>query len=38
LQPHANVHVTKPADFGAFIRAIQRIDDFYLGLARLPLG
>ncbi|MCM3923705.1 response regulator [Frankia sp. AiPs1] len=33
---HANAYVTKPVDFDAFILALHRIDDFYLGLVRLP--
>ncbi|WP_261571205.1 response regulator [Frankia gtarii] len=33
---HANAYVTKPVDFDAFIQALHQIDDFYLGLVRLP--
>ncbi|MFG1926824.1 response regulator [Cryptosporangium sp. NPDC048952] len=33
---HANAYVTKPVDFDEFLRAVQRIDDFYLGIVRLP--
>ncbi|WP_018504370.1 response regulator [Parafrankia discariae] len=33
---HANAYVSKPVDFEAFIEVIHRIDDFYLGLVRLP--
>ncbi|CAI7980820.1 MULTISPECIES: response regulator [unclassified Parafrankia] len=33
---HANAYVSKPVDFEAFTEVIHRIDDFYLGLVRLP--
>ncbi|MCK9929496.1 response regulator [Frankia sp. Mgl5] len=33
---HANAYVSKPVDFEAFVEVIHRIDDFYLGLVRLP--
>jgi two-component system response regulator len=33
---HANVYVAKPVDFGAFIRVVRQIDDFFRGVAELP--
>jgi len=35
-QLHANAYVTKPVDFEAFTRAVRKIDDFFVALARLP--
>ena len=35
-QLHANAFVTKPVDYDAFVTAVQQIDDFFTGLARLP--
>ncbi|MFG1928901.1 response regulator [Cryptosporangium sp. NPDC048952] len=32
----ANAYVTKPVDFDEFVAAVQRIDEFYLGVVRLP--
>jgi CheY-like chemotaxis protein len=33
---HANAYVSKPADFDRFVEAVQRIDDFFAGIAKLP--
>ena len=33
---HANAYVTKPVDFDSFIEVVRKIDDFFLGVARLP--
>jgi CheY-like chemotaxis protein len=33
---HANAYVSKPTEFDAFMDRIRDIDDFYLGLVRLP--
>lgn len=33
---HANCYISKPVDFGEFKRAIQAIQDFWFGVARLP--
>jgi CheY-like chemotaxis protein len=35
-QLHANAYVTKPVDFDQFIAVIRRIDEFFVGVARLP--
>jgi CheY-like chemotaxis protein len=32
----ANAYVSKPVDFDAFVRVVRQIDDFFLGVARLP--
>ncbi|MFG1928616.1 response regulator [Cryptosporangium sp. NPDC048952] len=32
----ANAYVAKPTDFDDFVAAVQHIDDFYLGVVRLP--
>ncbi|WP_240746658.1 response regulator [Cryptosporangium phraense] len=32
----ANAYVTKPVDFDDFVATVQHIDDFYLGVVRLP--
>lgn len=32
----ANAYVTKPVDLDEFTATVQQIDDFYLGLVRLP--
>jgi CheY-like chemotaxis protein len=33
---HANAYVSKPVDFDNFVGVIGRIDDFFLGLVKLP--
>ncbi|MBL7498249.1 response regulator [Frankia sp. CNm7] len=33
---HANAYVSKPTDLDAFLDTVHTIDDFYLGLVRLP--
>lgn len=33
---HANAYVTKPVDFEQFIRVVQKIDDFFTTMVRLP--
>jgi CheY-like chemotaxis protein len=33
---HANAYVSKPVDFDKFVGVIGRIDDFFLGLVKLP--
>lgn len=33
---HANAYVTKPADFSQFREIVQRIDEFFAGIVRLP--
>ncbi|WP_433324449.1 response regulator [Spirillospora sp. CA-294931] len=33
---HANAYVTKPVDFDQFISVIQRIDDFFVTVVKLP--
>jgi CheY-like chemotaxis protein len=33
---HANAYVTKPAGFEEFASRVREIEDFYLGLVRLP--
>ncbi len=33
---HANAYVTKPADFSQFRAIVQRIDEFFAGIVRLP--
>lgn len=33
---HANAYVTKPVDFEQFIRVVRQIDDFFVGVVRLP--
>jgi CheY-like chemotaxis protein len=35
---HANAYISKPVDFDRFIAVIGQIDDFFLGLVRLPTG
>jgi CheY-like chemotaxis protein len=35
---HANAYISKPVDFDRFIGAIGQIDDFFLGLVKLPSG
>lgn len=33
---HANAYVTKPVDFDQFIDVVRQIDDFFIGVVRLP--
>jgi CheY-like chemotaxis protein len=33
---HANAYVTKPVDFERFIEVVRKIDDFFVGVVRLP--
>ena len=33
---HANAFVTKPVDFGSFLRAVRQIDEFFISVVRLP--
>jgi CheY-like chemotaxis protein len=33
---HANAYVTKPVDFEQFISVVRQIDDFFIGVVRLP--
>ena len=33
---HANAYITKPVDFEQFIRIVHQIDDFFIGLVKLP--
>ncbi|GAB1689202.1 response regulator [Krasilnikovia sp. M28-CT-15] len=33
---HANAYVTKPVDFDRFISVIRQIDEFFVGVVRLP--
>jgi CheY-like chemotaxis protein len=33
---HANAYVTKPVDFECFREIVHRIDDFFVGIVRLP--
>jgi CheY-like chemotaxis protein len=33
---HANAYVTKPVDFEQFIGVVRQIDDFFVGVVRLP--
>jgi CheY-like chemotaxis protein len=33
---HANAYVTKPVDFERFGEIVKRIDDFFVGVVRLP--
>ena len=35
-QHHANAYVTKPVDFERFREIVHRIDDFFVGIVRLP--
>jgi CheY-like chemotaxis protein len=35
-QQHANAFITKPLDFQRFKQIVQQIDDFFIGLVRLP--
>jgi CheY-like chemotaxis protein len=33
---HANAYITKPVDFERFRQIVQQIDDFFLGIVKLP--
>lgn len=33
---HANAYITKPVDFDRFREIVHRIDDFFIGIVRLP--
>jgi CheY-like chemotaxis protein len=33
---HANAYITKPVDFEQFTRIVHQIDDFFIGLVKLP--
>jgi CheY-like chemotaxis protein len=33
---HANAYITKPVDFDRFGEIVQQIDDFFIGIVRLP--
>ncbi|WP_321506953.1 response regulator [uncultured Methanoregula sp.] len=33
---HANCYITKPVDFNQFLNVIRSIDDFWLGIVKLP--
>ena len=33
---HANAFVTKPLDFNRFLEVVRQIDDFFVGVVRLP--
>jgi CheY-like chemotaxis protein len=35
---HANCYVTKPVDLDQFIRVVQSIEDFWLGIVVLPVN
>jgi CheY-like chemotaxis protein len=35
-QQHANAYVTKPVDFQRFKQIVQQIDEFFIGLVKLP--
>jgi CheY-like chemotaxis protein len=35
-QLHANAYVTKPADFDRFVAVVRQIDDFFVGVVKLP--
>jgi two-component system response regulator len=35
---HANAYVTKPVDFESFRQIVHQIDDFFIGLVKLPPG
>jgi CheY-like chemotaxis protein len=35
-QLHANAFITKPLDYDSFVTAVRQIDEFFIGLARLP--
>lgn len=33
---HANAYITKPVDFEQFTQIVHQIDDFFIGLVKLP--
>jgi CheY-like chemotaxis protein len=33
---HANAYITKPVDFDRFGEIVQQIDDFFIGIVKLP--
>ena len=33
---HANAYVTKPVDFERFREIVHQIDDFFIGVVKLP--
>jgi CheY-like chemotaxis protein len=33
---HANAYITKPVDFDRFKKIVHQIDDFFIGIVRLP--
>jgi CheY-like chemotaxis protein len=33
---HVNAYITKPVDFDQFSRIVHQIDDFFIGLVKLP--
>jgi len=33
---HANAYITKPVDFDRFRQIVHKIDDFFVGIVRLP--
>lgn len=33
---HANAYITKPVDFQRFKEIVQQIDDFFIGIVKLP--
>jgi CheY-like chemotaxis protein len=33
---HANAYITKPVDFEQFSQIVHKIDDFFIGLVKLP--
>ena len=35
---HANCYITKPVDLDQFIRVVQSIEDFWLGIVVLPVN
>jgi CheY-like chemotaxis protein len=35
-QLHANAYVTKPVDFDRFIAVVRQIDEFFVGVVKLP--
>jgi CheY-like chemotaxis protein len=35
-QLHANAYVTKPVDFERFITVVRQIDEFFVGVVKLP--
>jgi CheY-like chemotaxis protein len=35
-QLHANAYVTKPVDFDRFVSVVRQIDEFFVGVVKLP--